>query len=105
MPGASGLPEPGKSISCAHRRRTYSPGPPGPILPSQHNGGGVGADQGDLGLSQFMKQPLRFETLILDGLGYWNHRPEEVNTLILLLADRYERGSVPIFCHLAFLEY
>ena len=52
-----------------------------------------------------MKQPLRFETLILDGLGYWNHRPEEVNTLILLLADRYERGSVPIFCHLAFLEY
>ena len=56
-------------------------------------------------LSQLMKQLLRFEALIVDGLGYAKHSPEEVDVLFQLLAERYERGSVLVSSHLAFSEW
>ncbi|MYB92060.1 MAG: hypothetical protein F4019_11595 [Rhodothermaceae bacterium] len=56
-------------------------------------------------LSPFMKQLLRFEALIVDGIGYGTLSPEEADVLFQLLAERYEHGSILISCHLAFSEW
>ena len=56
-------------------------------------------------LPEFMKQLLRYEALIIDGLGYVKHSREEMDMLFHLLADRYERASVLITTHLPFSQW
>jgi DNA replication protein DnaC len=57
------------------------------------------------GLPTFMRQLMRYEALIVDGLGYVQHSREETEALFHLLAERYERGSVLITSHLAFSQW
>ena len=59
----------------------------------------------DQGFPKFIRQLLRYEALIVDGLGYVQHSREEVEALFQLLAGRYERGSVLISSHLAFSQW
>lgn len=57
------------------------------------------------GLPKFVKQLLRYEALILDGLGYVQHSREEMQAVFHLLAEFYERRSVWISSHLPFSQW
>src|SRR5436309_1813491 len=48
----------------------------------------------DLKLPRVLKQIAGYAALILDDLGYVQQSREEMEVLFLLLAERYERGSV-----------
>jgi DNA replication protein DnaC len=56
----------------------------------------------DLKLPAVLKQMAGQEALILDDLGYGQHSREEMEVLFLLLAERYERGSVLLSSNLPF---
>jgi DNA replication protein DnaC len=56
----------------------------------------------DLKLSRVLKGLARFEVLILDDLGYVQQSREEMEVLFVLLAERYERGSVLLTSNLPF---
>ena len=48
----------------------------------------------DLKLPALLKRYSSYEALVLDDLGYVQQSREEMEVLFLLLAERYERGSV-----------
>ncbi len=48
----------------------------------------------------FIKELAHFEGLIIDDLGYVQQSREEMEVLFILLAERYERGSVFISSNL-----
>src|SRR5262245_38002003 len=56
----------------------------------------------DLKLPRVLKRLGGYEALILDDLGYVQQSREEMEVLFLLLAERYERGSVLLSSNLAF---
>jgi len=56
----------------------------------------------DLKLPKFLKQLAKWEALILDDLGYVQQSREEMEVLFVLLAERYERGSVLLSSNLPF---
>ena len=56
----------------------------------------------DLKLPRVLKQLAGQEALILDDLGYVQQSREEMEVLFLLLAERYERGSVLLTSNLPF---
>jgi DNA replication protein DnaC len=56
----------------------------------------------DLKLPRVLKQMGGHEALILDDLGYVQQSREEMEVLFLLLAERYERGSVLLSSNLPF---
>jgi DNA replication protein DnaC len=56
----------------------------------------------DLKLPQVLKRLAGYEALILDDLGYVQQSREEMEVLFLLLAERYERGSVLLTSNLPF---
>src|SRR4051794_2475248 len=56
----------------------------------------------DLKLPGFIKRLSGYEGLILDDLGYVQQSREEMEVLFLLLAERYERGSVLLSSNLPF---
>ena len=56
----------------------------------------------DLRLPKLIKQFSSFEGLIIDDLGYVQQSREEMEVLFMLLAERYERGSVLLTSNLAF---
>jgi DNA replication protein DnaC len=56
----------------------------------------------DLKLPKALKQLSGCEALILDDLGYVQQSREEMEVLFLLLAERYERGSVLLTSNLPF---
>jgi DNA replication protein DnaC len=56
----------------------------------------------DLKLSRVLKRLSGYEVLILDDLGYVQQSREEMEVLFVLLADRYERGSVLLTSNLPF---
>ena len=56
----------------------------------------------DLKLPRVLKQMAGYEALILDDLGYVQQSREEMEVLFLLLAERYERGSVLLTSNLPF---
>ena len=56
----------------------------------------------DLKLPRMLKQMAGYEALILDDLGYVQQSREEMEVLFLLLAERYERGSVMLTSNLPF---
>ena len=59
----------------------------------------------DLTLPRLLKQWSRFDALIIDDLGYVQHRREEMEVLFNLLAHRYERGTVMITSNLPFSRW
>src|ERR1700719_2956936 len=56
----------------------------------------------DLKLPAVLKRLSGYEALILDDLGYVQQSGEEMEVLFLLLAERYERGSVLLTSNLPF---
>jgi DNA replication protein DnaC len=56
----------------------------------------------DLRLPRVLKQMAGWQVLILDDLGYVQQSREEMEVLFLLLAERYERGSVLLSSNLPF---
>jgi DNA replication protein DnaC len=59
----------------------------------------------DLRLPKLFKQLASFEGLIIDDLGYVQQSREEMEVLFMLLAERYERGSVLLTSNLAFSKW
>ena len=58
----------------------------------------------DLTLERLLKRLARFDALILD-IGYVQQSREEMEVLFVLLAQRYERGSVLITSNLPFSKW
>jgi DNA replication protein DnaC len=56
----------------------------------------------DLKLPRLLKAMAGYEALIVDDLGYVQQSREEMEVLFLLLAERYERGSVLLSSNLPF---
>jgi DNA replication protein DnaC len=56
----------------------------------------------DLKLSRLLKRLAGHDVLILDDLGYVQQSREEMEVLFVLLAERYERGSVMLTSNLPF---
>ena len=56
----------------------------------------------DLKLPAVLKRLSSYEALILDDLGYVQQSREEIEVLFVLLAERYERGSVLLTSNLSF---
>ena len=56
----------------------------------------------ELKLRGFLKKISRYEVLILDDIGYVQYSREEMEVLFVLLAERYERGSVILTSNLPF---
>jgi DNA replication protein DnaC len=56
----------------------------------------------DLKLPTLLKRYSGYEALILDDLGYVQQSREEMEVLFVLLAERYERGSVLLTSNLPF---
>jgi len=56
----------------------------------------------DLKLRDFLKKISRCHVLILDDIGYVQYSREEMEVLFVLLAERYERGSVVLTSNLPF---
>jgi DNA replication protein DnaC len=59
----------------------------------------------DLALSKALRKLDVFELLILDDIGYIKQRPDEVEVLFTLMAERYERRSLMITSNLVFSEW
>lgn len=59
----------------------------------------------ELELSGFLKKLSRYDTLIIDDIGYVQQDRSEMEVLFTLLADRYERGSVMITSNLPFSKW
>jgi len=56
----------------------------------------------DLKLPRVLKNMAGYEALVLDDLGYVQQSREEMEVLFMLLAERYERGSVLLTSNLPF---
>lgn len=59
----------------------------------------------DLTLERTLKRLDRFDTVILDDLGYVQQSREEMEVLFTFLAERYERRSVVITSNLVFSKW
>jgi DNA replication protein DnaC len=60
------------------------------------------AAKSELKLRSFLKKISRYHVVILDDIGYVQYSREEMEVLFVLLAERYERGSVVLTSNLAF---
>jgi DNA replication protein DnaC len=59
----------------------------------------------DLTLKALLKRLGQWQVLLIDDLGYVQQSREEMEVLFLLLAERYERGSVLVTSNLAFSQW
>jgi DNA replication protein DnaC len=59
----------------------------------------------DLKLPRVLKRLSRYDALIIDDIGYVQQNREEVEVLFILLAERYERGSLMITSNLPFSKW
>jgi len=59
----------------------------------------------DLRLSKEIKKLARHDGLIIDEMGYVQQSREEMEVLFILLAERYERGSVMLTSNLPFSKW
>ena len=59
----------------------------------------------DLRLERVIKKLHKFEALIIDDLGYVQQSREEMEVLFILLAERYERGSLLVSSNLPFSKW
>ena len=56
----------------------------------------------DLKLPRLLKALLKYDVLMIDDIGYVEQNREEMEVLFILLAERYERGSLMITSNLPF---
>ena len=59
----------------------------------------------DLRLSREIKRLARYDGLIIDDLGYLQQSRDDMEVVFTLLAERYERGSVPMTSNLPFSKW
>jgi len=59
----------------------------------------------DLKLPRVLKRLSRYDVLIIDDIGYVQQNREEMEVLFILLAERYERGSLMITSNLPFSKW
>lgn len=59
----------------------------------------------DLKLPRLLKSLSKYDALIIDDIGYVEQNREEMEVLFILLAERYERGSVMITSNLPFSKW
>jgi DNA replication protein DnaC len=59
----------------------------------------------DLKLPNILKRLCRYEAIIIDDIGYVQQDREEMEVLFILLAQRYERGSLMITSNLPFSKW
>lgn len=59
----------------------------------------------DLNLDKELKKLSRYEVILIDDIGYVQHNREEMEVLFILLAERYERGSVMVTSNLPFSKW
>jgi len=59
----------------------------------------------ELSLPRLLKRLSKYEALIIDDIGYVQQNREEMEVLFVLLAERYERGSVMITSNLPFSKW
>jgi DNA replication protein DnaC len=59
----------------------------------------------DLKLPRVLKSLARYDALIIDDIGYVQQNREEMEVLFILLAERYERGSLMITSNLPFSKW
>jgi DNA replication protein DnaC len=59
----------------------------------------------ELRLPRVLKRLSKYNALIIDDIGYVQHNREEMEVLFVLLAERYERGSVMLTSNLPFSKW
>jgi DNA replication protein DnaC len=59
----------------------------------------------DLKLPRFLKALSKYDVLLIDDIGYVEQNREEMEVLFILLAERYERGSLMITSNLPFSKW
>jgi DNA replication protein DnaC len=59
----------------------------------------------DLNLPRLLKRLRKYDALIIDDIGYVQQNREEMEILFILLAERYERGSLMITSNLPFSKW
>ena len=59
----------------------------------------------DLKLERLLKRLSKYDALIIDDIGYVQQNREEMEVLFVLLAERYERGSVMLTSNLPFSKW
>ena len=59
----------------------------------------------DLNLPKTLKRLSGYDAIIIDDIGYVQQNREEMEVLFILLADRYERGSLMITSNLPFSKW
>jgi len=59
----------------------------------------------DLKLPRILKRMSKYDAMIIDDIGYVQHNREEMEVLFILLAERYERGSMMITSNLPFSKW
>src|SRR3954453_10486299 len=59
----------------------------------------------ELRLSRAIQKLAHYEGLVIDDLGYVQQSREEMEVLVLILAERYERGSILISSNLPFSKW
>ena len=59
----------------------------------------------ELSLPRVLKRLSKYDALIIDDIGYVQQNREEMEVLFVLLAERYERGSVMITSNLPFSKW
>jgi len=59
----------------------------------------------DLKLPRVLKRLSRYDAIIIDDIGYVQQNREEMEVLFILLAERYERGSLMITSNLPFSKW
>ena len=59
----------------------------------------------ELSLPRLLRRLSKYEALIIDDLGYVQQSREEMEVLFVLLAHRYERGSVMLTSNLPFSKW
>jgi len=59
----------------------------------------------DLKLPRALKRLSRYEAILIDDIGYVQQDREEMEVLFILLAERYERGSLMITSNLPFSKW
>jgi len=59
----------------------------------------------DLRLPRVLKRLSKYDALIMDDIGYVQQNREEMEVLFILLAERYERGSLMVTSNLPFSKW
>jgi len=103
---AFGLPGTGKShASCAIGHAMIEAGHAVLFTPAYKLVQELLVAKRELALPRALRKLDAFELIILDDIGYIKQRPDEVEVLFTLMAERYERRSLMITSNLVFSEW